>query len=109
MKGARRPDVRTTRLAWSASRPMWPEVRPCFPGTAYRGKKKRSVGDRDEERTMWCSGIGVMVILMLSLLTGCTERINLFSSSLDSGLCRNARAGNEDFTQCMEAQQSRRR
>jgi hypothetical protein len=51
----------------------------------------------------------VVALLTGFLLTGCTG-IDIFSPGpLDRGLCRNVRAGGEDVSQCLEAQQSGRR
>ena len=48
-------------------------------------------------------------LIIDSLVMGC-RGIDLFSPDpLDRGLCRNARTGGEDVSQCLEAQQSGRR
>ena len=53
-------------------------------------------------------------LLLATLLTGLLfigcQGIDIFSPGpLDRGLCRSARAGGEDVSQCLEAQQMMRR
>ena len=52
----------------------------------------------------------LVVALLTGLLLADCAWIDIFSPGpLDRGLCRHARAGGEDVSQCLEAQQSPRR
>jgi hypothetical protein len=54
-------------------------------------------------------GLLWMAVLTSFLLMGC-QGIDVFSPGpVDRGLCRSARAGGEDVSQCFEAQQMMRR
>jgi hypothetical protein len=52
----------------------------------------------------------LLVVLITGFLLMACQGIDIFSPGpLERGLCRNARAGGEDVSQCLEAQQSGRR